>query len=167
MTTVKTKKKPAPKTVTKAKSTKVSKAKVAKPVRRTAFPELQIASIYEVLATQKALDSLVYDLRGAGYVSQGVIIASGTSSRHVAGIVDRIEEAMLKLEEKPLSISGTAGSEWILMDYGDLLIHVFYEPTRQFYNLEDLFHEYPKVSPPEHLVQPLSKLQTGILIKRA
>jgi ribosome-associated protein len=69
------------------------------------------------------------------------IICSGRSSRQVQGLADHLEESLKEVGIRPLGIEGRREGHWILMDYGDVIIHIFYEPTRHVYELESLWSE--------------------------
>ncbi|MGD9972278.1 MAG: ribosome silencing factor [Desulfatirhabdiaceae bacterium] len=77
------------------------------------------------------------------------IICSARSSRQVSAIAEHIQKELKSLKKKPLGIEGTTENHWVLMDYGDVIIHVFYEPVRQIYNLEGLWRDAPGVTIPD------------------
>jgi ribosome-associated protein len=68
-----------------------------------------------------------------------MIICSGTSEREVQAIAQAIQQFLKKAEIRPLGVEGEANGQWILLDYDDVVISVFYEPVRTFYNLENLW----------------------------
>ena len=70
-----------------------------------------------------------------------MIIASGRSTRHVKSISDNLIKDLKKNKMKPLGIEGYTKSEWILIDFGDVLVHVMHPDTREFYSLEKLWDE--------------------------
>ena len=74
------------------------------------------------------------------------LVLSGRSSRQVQGIADRVEAALKDLGVRPLGVEGAREGHWILMDYGDVVVHIFYEPVRVFYDIEGLFAEAGEVS---------------------
>jgi ribosome-associated protein len=76
------------------------------------------------------------------------IICSGRSNRQVSAIVDFIKTDLKKHNIKPLSIEGARDGHWVLMDYGHVIIHVFYEPVRQFYDLEGLWTDARRMMTP-------------------
>ncbi|MCL4160010.1 UNVERIFIED_CONTAM: hypothetical protein GTU68_008298 [Idotea baltica] len=89
------------------------------------------------------------------------LIVSGTSERHVKGIADGISKR-LGAEGIPLrSKTGYDRGEWIVMDYGDLIVHVFYEPSRQYYELDELWSSAPLVELNESLKEEMRFLRTG------
>jgi len=73
------------------------------------------------------------------------IVVSGRSDRHVKAIREHIEDALREDGLRPLSVEGTEHNQWVLLDYGDFVIHVFYEPVREFYELERLWQEAPRL----------------------
>lgn len=81
----------------------------------------------------------VLDLRALGGFTDYFVIASGRSDRQVQAIADRISEHLAKLERKPIGLEGYQKGHWILMDYGDVVAHIFYTEARTFYALEKLW----------------------------
>lgn len=101
--------------------------------------EQLIQVVIEALEGLKGQDILSIDVRGKTSVTDYMVIASGTSSRHVRSMV---EDVMVKVKEqgvKPLGSEGLDGGEWALLDLGDVVLHVMQVPTRQFYDLERLW----------------------------
>ncbi len=88
---------------------------------------------------KKALDIEKIDISGTTVIADYFVICSGTSSTHVKGIADEIEFKFKEQGEAPLRIEGYDTAKWILMDYGDVIVHVFYEEDREYYNLERLW----------------------------
>ena len=103
--------------------------------------QLLCDSIVEGMQENKAQDIVVLDLREIeSAVCDYFVICSGESSTQVDGISSTVARHTLKeLSEKPWSIEGKNNSEWILMDYVDVVAHIFYKETRAFYDLEDLW----------------------------
>ncbi len=90
---------------------------------------------------KKAEDLRILDVRTLSSFSDYFIICSGHSTRHVQGIVQAIEETLRLKKIYPRGIEGLVVGQWVLMDYENLIIHVFYAPTREFYDLESLWSE--------------------------
>jgi ribosome-associated protein len=95
------------------------------------------------------------------------IICAGGSRRHVLALAQHLEEAMARAGLKPLGVEGLEEGQWVLLDYNTMVIHIFMQPRREFYNLEDLWSEAPKtpidtdsdalnlsISSPEPLANP-------------
>lgn len=74
------------------------------------------------------------------------VICSGTSDRQVRAIAEWIEEALGQKGLKPLHVEGKPEASWVLLDFGDVVAHVFEQETRKFYNLEHLWQDSPKIS---------------------
>ena len=111
----------------------------------TLTPEQLVETIVGYAADKKALDIVELDLRGVvGYTDYFVIICTGRTDRQTKAIHDGILEG-LKKEHRvlPRRVEGVAEARWILMDYLDVVVHVFTPETREFYGLERLWGEVP------------------------
>jgi ribosome-associated protein len=93
----------------------------------------------------KALNLVLLDVSRFSSFADYFIICSGKSGRQVQGIADNIESELKTRGLKPIGTEGKREGHWVLMDYGDVIIHVFYEPVRCFYDLESLWSEAPRV----------------------
>jgi ribosome-associated protein len=87
----------------------------------------------------KGFDVSVLDVSDVFHLSDFFVIISGRSDRHVQGIVNSIEGTLGKEKIKPITIEGFDKAHWVLMDYGDVIVHVFYEKAREMYDLESLW----------------------------
>lgn len=96
----------------------------------------RIVSIFEDM---KAIDVNALDVREMTSITDYMIIASGSSSRHVKSIADRVVEDLRDLGVKPIGIEGEQPGDWILLDYGDVVMHVMHPQAREFYDLEKLW----------------------------
>jgi ribosome-associated protein len=94
---------------------------------------------------KKAENILVLDVRGLTSVADFFIVCSGRSNRQVAAIADHVERNLKKKGMKPLSVEGKNEGLWVLLDYGDVIIHVFYEAVRKFYDLEGLWSDAKRI----------------------
>lgn len=94
---------------------------------------------------KKATDLVLLDLRTAASFTEYFLICTGASTRQVQTISNAIEEALLKSGKRPLHIEGYSSAEWILLDYGDFIVHVFGAASRRFYDLERLWRDAPRV----------------------
>lgn len=88
---------------------------------------------------KKAFDLVVLDVREMTSVADAFILCSGHSNRQVTAIAEHIQQDLKKRKKKPLSVEGAREGHWVLLDYGEVVIHVFYEPVRRFYDLEGLW----------------------------
>lgn len=95
---------------------------------------------------RKANKVVVLDLRGLSAVTDYFVICSGNSDTHVEGIADNIKEKMDEQDVKLWHREGGRNSTWILLDYIDVIVHVFTEGARDFYGLERLWGDAPKVT---------------------
>jgi ribosome-associated protein len=94
---------------------------------------------------KKALDIIVLDVSGLTSLADSFIICSGRSNRQVTAIADYIRTDLKKQGVAPLSVEGVQEGHWVLMDYGDIVIHVFYDDVRRFYDLEGLWSDAPRI----------------------
>ena len=94
---------------------------------------------------RKAQDLRVLDLEGVCSFTSYFLICSGTSSRHAQAICDAIREKLEKGGTNPTHVEGYARAEWILIDYLNFVVHVFTERAREFYDLERLWKNAPRV----------------------
>jgi len=103
----------------------------------------------EAVLGRKAFDVVVLDVGELTSLADTFIICSGRSNRQVTAIADYIRSDLKKKGMKPLSIEGLKEGHWVLMDYGSVVIHVFYDPVRNFYDLEGLWADAPRISMPK------------------
>ena len=112
-------------------------------------------------AEKKALNVVVLDLREIASFTDFFVIASGTNERQVQAISDEIVETLKKAGRPVTRIEGYKSAEWILLDYGDFVMHIFNEKARAFYDLERLWRESKRVElPPEYSSAAHSSLRS-------
>ena len=87
----------------------------------------------------KAEDTLLIDLHGKTSIADAMIITTGRSSVHVASIADRVLKALKEAMKGVPRVEGLSGGDWVLIDAGDIIVHVFRPEVRQFYNLEKMW----------------------------
>ncbi len=109
----------------------------------------------EAADSKKGFNILILDLRKLTYITDYFVICSGSSSTQVSAIADWIGQTLAKSGVQPSHVEGQADSSWILMDYGDVVVHVFDEQTRGYYALEKLWGEATRV--PVHIPSPALK----------
>lgn len=95
---------------------------------------------------RKALDLKILDLSGVSDFTDYFIVCSGASDRQVRAIADHVEETLREEGVRPLHIEGHDLGHWVLLDYGDFLLHVFDQETRDFYQLERLWSDAAEVT---------------------
>ena len=101
----------------------------------------------------KALNTVVIDLRGRVSYTDFVIVCTGTSERHVNALARRVDDAMREADRLPMGTEGTESGQWALLDYGDIIVHIFHQGSRKDYDLERMWSEAPRLelddAPPE------------------
>lgn len=113
-------------------------------------PELQLA--VRCAADKKAVSMIGLDLRDVASFTEFFIIANGTNQRQVQAISDEISEQLKKqMNRRPVRVEGYNTAEWILLDYGDFVFHLFDKNAREFYDLERLWRDARRVEIPEAL----------------
>ena len=102
-----------------------------------------LSHILESLDDLKGLDVRTIDVTQVSDVTDFMILASGTSNRHVRSLVNRVTEDLKESGVSPLGVEGRETSEWVLVDYGDIVVHVMQAEARSFYDLERLWGDLP------------------------
>lgn len=97
-------------------------------------PILQL--VLSTLDDAKGRDIKVIDVRGKTSITDFMVIASGTSERHVQALAEHVVEEAKKNQNQPLGVEGQRSGEWVLVDLGDVILHVMKPQTREFYQLE-------------------------------
>ena len=100
------------------------------------------------LMDRKAIDLVILEVKDLSSFTDYFLICSGNSDRQVQAIAAHAEEKLGKEGLHPLGIEGKRDGRWVLLDYGDVVIHVFYHPVREFYDLERLWSEAPQLELP-------------------
>ncbi len=98
-----------------------------------------LKTVHDAVENLKAKDVVEIDVRGKSTVTDHLVIASGTSTRHVKSIADEVVKLAKQLDVMPLGVEGEREAEWVLVDLGDVVVHVMQVATRQFYDLERLW----------------------------
>ena len=107
-------------------------------------PELReeadlLATAQQALEYLKAVDPVVLDVRELSSIMDWLIVASGTSSRHVKSLADNVIMKARQQGVRPLGVEGERVGEWVLVDFGDVVVHVMQPAARSFYDLERLW----------------------------
>ena len=104
--------------------------------------EFELAKLaISALEDKKGKDIRLIDIHEVSVIADYFVIASGTNQNQVQAMVDAVEEKLGKAGFEPKQIEGSKNSSWILMDYGDLIVHVFDEENRLFYDLERIWRD--------------------------
>lgn len=96
----------------------------------------------------KAIDLVILEVKKLSSFTDYFVICSGNSDRQVQAIAGHIEEKLKEGDVRPLSVEGKREGRWVLLDYGDVVVHVFYQPVRDFYDLERLWADAPRIELP-------------------
>ena len=130
---------PKPARTSKPAATPKSKSKPKpKPHATVAKPVLQ-SVILDALADMKALDVKVLDVRGLTDIADTMVIASGTSDRHVRSVAQRVIEKTKQSGFRPHGVEGQQDGDWVLIDLSEMIVHVMLPRVREFYGLEKLW----------------------------
>jgi len=106
---------------------------------------------------KKACDLVVLEVRDLTSIADYFIICSGRSDRQVQSIAQGMEEA----DVSAVSVEGASRGHWVLMDFSDVIVHIFYEPVRRFYDLDGLWGDAPRVDLPEPYSTLAEQFQTA------
>ena len=98
----------------------------------------------------KAEDTLTIDLREKSSLADTMVVTSGRSNRHVGSVADRVLENLRKAGVKNLRVEGMPHCDWVLIDAGDVIVHVFRPEVREFYNLEKMWSAERPSDPTTH-----------------
>jgi ribosome-associated protein len=94
---------------------------------------------------KKAFDILILDLRGFNYITDYFVLCSGSNTTQVGAITDWIGQTLVRAGIRPSHVEGEAEASWVLMDYGDVVVHIFDAQTRVHFSLEKLWGEAPRM----------------------
>ncbi len=104
--------------------------------------------IVNAMLQRKVIAPVLMDVQELTSVADYFIVCSGSSNRQVAAIAQTIKKELKKHKFKPISIEGLKEGQWVLMDFGHVVIHIFYDPVRNFYDLEGLWTDAARVVTP-------------------
>ena len=108
---------------------------------------LQLAHIcVQVAQDKKALDPVILDLRKVSTICDYLVICSAQSEPQIKAVVNAVEKELKEEHDRPpFAVDGFPTSQWVVIDYGDVMVHVFHEGKRNVYALEDLWSDAPQV----------------------
>lgn len=112
--------------------------------RRALSPEKAKVLIEKSLDADKALDIVTIPLKESSALADYIIVASGSSTRHVSALAEKVREKLEKAGHKHVRIEGLGQSDWVVLDAGDIIVHIFRPEVRAFYNIEKMWtHHAP------------------------
>ena len=126
-------------------------------MRSTAIPEPRELALLAAAAAaeKKAEDLMVIDVAETLVITAYFVLATGRTDRQVRTIADEVEKVLReRAGVKPLGREGERDARWVLLDFGDVVVHVFQPDEREFYRLEKLWSDAPRVELPESLTSP-------------
>ena len=132
-------KKVAPKKVAPKKA--AARQAISAPVAGPQWPPL-VMEVLKQLDDSKAEQVITIDVSKKSSVADVMVVASGRSNRHVSAIADQVVERLEQMGKKNIRVEGMPQCDWVLVDAGDLMVHVFRPEVRSFYNLEKLWSEH-------------------------
>ena len=100
----------------------------------------------EIIKMRKAINPVLFEVGELTSFTDYFLVASGNSSRQVQAICRHLTKKMRDEGFRASGVEGEQEGQWVLMDYGDVVVHIFYEPIREFYDLEGLWIEAPRVN---------------------
>jgi ribosome-associated protein len=101
----------------------------------------------DIIQERKAIDPVLMEVGRLTSFTDYFLVASGASTRQVQAISQHMARRLREEGFKPSGVEGEQEGHWVLMDYGDVVVHIFYHPVREFYDLEGLWTEAPRVNP--------------------
>jgi ribosome-associated protein len=126
-------------------TTKMDKPARRRPARRAGLPSSELAGrLGRLAAERRAQDVLILDLRGISGACDFFVLATGLSEPHVAGLADHLEDSLREEGIRPWHVEGRQNRKWILLDFVDVVVHLFQAETRDYYRLENLWSEAPR-----------------------
>lgn len=99
------------------------------------------------MSAHKAERPLIYDVAELVSYADYFVICSGRSTRHVQALAEHLEKALLQRRIKPMGVEGLSEGQWVLLDLGDVIVHIFYQPMRAIYDLEGLWWGGQQIEP--------------------
>jgi len=105
---------------------------------------------------RKAVNPLLLHVEDMTSVADYFLITSGNSTRQVQAITRHLHKTLREAGFRPYGTEGEQEGHWVLMDYGDVVIHIFYQPLREFYDLEGLWTEAPEVKTGDKVLQDVT-----------
>ena len=126
-------------------TTKMNTPARRRPARRSGLPSPELAArLGRLAADRQAQDVLILDLRGLSGACDYFVLATGLCEPHLAGLADHLEDTLREEGVRPWHVEGRQNRKWILLDFVDVVVHLFLAETREYYRLENLWSEAPR-----------------------
>jgi ribosome-associated protein len=127
------------------KTTEMDTPARRRPARRVGMPSSELAGrLGRLVAERRAQGVLILDLRGLSGACDYFVLATGLSESHVAGLADHLDDTLREEGIRPWHVEGRQNRKWILLDFVDVVVHLFQAETRDYYRLENLWSEAPR-----------------------
>ena len=107
----------------------------------------EVRAAVDVAVDRQALDLRALDLSQISHFTDFFVICSGSNERHVQAIADAIQRKLRDLDLRPMGIEGYDHGQWVVLDYGFIVVHIFSEEMREYYRLEGLWADAPDLAP--------------------
>ncbi len=117
--------------------------------------------IANAILEKKAGRLVILNVKEISAFTDYFVICDGTSDRQVQAIAGSVQERMKKSGILPLGVEGESAGKWILLDYADVIVHIFHQPVREFYDLERLWEDVPRMEIPDEATE-LNSLSNGM-----
>jgi ribosome-associated protein len=111
-------------------------------------PEQKALRAREALLDKRAVDPVLLDMREITLITDFFLICSGRSNVHIRALSEAVLDALSEAGIRPYGLEGRDEARWVLLDFGDLIVHIFSEENREFYSLERLWSDAPRVPDP-------------------
>ena len=108
-------------------------------------PEEMSAAAAEAIDDKRGTDVVILDVGELLRIADVFVLATGSSKRQTLALAQEVEDQLKLYDRKPLRVEGKDTGEWVLIDYGDLVVHLFQQQTRDFYSLERLWGDAPRI----------------------
>ena len=125
-------------------------------------PDPSIEYFIRAALGRKARNLVVLDVRGLTSFTDMFLICSGKSNRQVTAIAEHVKADLKKNKIAPISVEGLKDGQWVLLDYGHILVHVFLEPVREFYDLEGFWSNAPQIAIEDYVDLTETNDKTGV-----
>ena len=128
--------------------------------------EMDLDRYVQAIYGKKVLSLVALDIRGKTSFADAYLICSGRSHRQVSAISQHIRQALKKSDIQPLSVEGEKEGQWVILDYGHVVIHLFLDPVRLFYDLEGLWADAPRIETPAMLAakeEPATEMEDNAI----